>query len=199
MTSLHMVFFGLSMILIVGLLWGTVTAYNNFILLKKNVHLSFANIDVLMKQRHDELPKLIQACRKYMGYEQETLNKIVELRNQQFAAMTKKDIHKLGEVEYTLQHSLGKLFALSENYPELKANESFLQLQSRISFLESGIKEQRESYNDSVTRNNIQINIFPENMVAVLFRFKEFALLEFVVSELEDVDVSDAFKKYDIA
>ena len=198
MTNIETAIICLVVIFFVGVLWAVVRIYNNLIGLCKEVRLSFVNIDVLMKQRHDELPKLIQSCRRYMGYEQKTLKQVVDLRNKQFNVMTQKDIGELGKVEHALQHSLGKLFALSENYPELKANTSFVQIQTRISELEGGIKAQREIYNDRVTRNNIQINLFPDNIIASLFGFKEFTLLEFAVSELEDIDVSDAFKEYDI-
>lgn len=198
MTNLQILIFAGGILFSFFVLWFFINLYNKFIELNKNVHLAFSNINLLMKQRHDELPKLIDSCRMYMKYEKDTLTKIVRLRNLLFDAMDQKEIKQLGQLEHSLQSSIGKLFALAENYPELKTNTLFIQLQTRISFLESAIKDQREIYNQRVTENNIGVTIFPDNLAALIFGFKEFVLLDFVSSELNDVDINDRFNKYKV-
>lgn len=198
MTNLQILIFAGGVLFSFFVLWFFIKLYNKLIELNKNVHLAFSNINLLMKQRHDELPKLIDSCRMYMKYEKDTLTKIVKLRNLLFDAMDQKEIKQLGQLEHSLQSSIGKLFALAENYPELKTNTLFIQLQTRISFLESAIKDQREIYNQRVTENNIGVTIFPDNLAALIFGFKEFVLLEFVSSELNDVDINDRFNQYKV-
>ncbi len=99
--------------------------YNNLVSLKHNVSKAWANIDVLLKQRHDELPKLVETCKQYMGYEQETLEKVMQARAAVSAAREKGDVSALGPAETQLRMGLGNLFALAEAYPDLKANDSF--------------------------------------------------------------------------
>jgi LemA protein len=99
----------------------------------------------------------------------------------------------LGVAEGTLKSSLGHLFALAESYPDLKANEQFLQLQSRISSLESALADRREFYNDSVNINNVRIEQFPDLFIARMFNFKAFDLLKFASEDLKDVDISQRF------
>lgn len=123
-----------------------VTLYNNLVALKHRVAQAWANIDVLLKQRHDELPKLVETCKQYMEYEQETLEKVISARNNVSTAAQSQDIEGLGIAETVLRGTLGRLFALAEDYPDLKANESFQHLQARISDLENGIADRRELY-----------------------------------------------------
>ncbi|MCS5710900.1 LemA family protein [Candidatus Berkiella aquae] len=172
-----------------------VLIFNNLVTLKNNVKKSWANIDVLLKQRHDELPKLVETCKQYMAYERPTLEKITELRAKAMQAREQGDINTLGKVEGLLKGSLGNLFALAENYPELKANQTFAHLQTRISGLENSIADRRELYNDSVTLNNIRIEQIPDILVAKLFGFKHFVPLEYSASETADVDVNQLFSK----
>lgn len=171
-----------------------VTIYNGLVALKHNVSRNFANIDVLLKQRHDELPKLIDTCKRYMGYEQETLARVIEARNSVASARDRGDIPALGEAETALRAGVGQLFALAENYPELKADETFRHLQGRISGLESSIADRREVYNESVNNNNIRIEQLPDNLIARPFGFKAFDLLKFDAAEKRDVDVGALFK-----
>ncbi|MEH6639600.1 MAG: LemA family protein [Porticoccaceae bacterium] len=171
-----------------------VTIYNGLVSLKHQVSKSWANIDVLLKQRHDELPKLVDTCKQYMEYEQETLNLIIEARSSVASASEKKDIGALGAAETQLRSGLGRLFALAENYPDLKANESFQHLQARITDLENGIADRREFYNASVNINNVRIEQFPDVLIANFFSFKAFDLLEFSEGELTDVNVGSLFK-----
>ncbi|MFO7602447.1 MAG: LemA family protein [Gammaproteobacteria bacterium] len=169
--------------------------YNNLVRLKHNVARAWSNIDVMLKQRHDELPKLVEVCRRYMDYEQDTLEKIVQARSAVASASQQQDMKGLGMAETQLRLGLGNLFALAENYPELKANESFQHLQSRISGLENGIADRRELYNDSVNLNNVRIEQFPDVIVANLFRFGAFDLLEFSEEQKADVDIKGLFNR----
>lgn len=173
-------------------LWG-VAIYNQLVTLKNNTQKSWSNIDVLLKQRNSELPKLIETCKQHMSYEQETLEKVIKARNLVESAMKSNDMAKLSGAEMTLETSLNGLFAVAENYPELKASESFLRLQTRITTLEESISDRREFYNDTATMSNTRIEQFPDNVVAKLFNFKEAKLMHFHKDELEDVDVAASF------
>ena len=170
-----------------------VTVYNRLVNLKHNVAKAWSNIDVLLKQRHDELPKLVATCKEYMKYEQETLDKVISARSRVFQAREAGDVGALGAAEGALRLGLGQLFALAENYPDLKANDSFQHLQSRISGLENQIADRREFYNESVNRNNIAIEEFPDLIVARMFNFRDAQLLEFEEHEKADVDVGALF------
>lgn len=167
--------------------------YNSLISIKNNVSKAWANIDVLLKQRHDELPKLIDTCKAYMKHEQETLTKVIQARSGVDHARQSQDITGLVIAESTLQGSLGGLFALAESYPDLKADQSFRALQARITGLENAIADRREFYNDSANVNNVRVQQFPDLMVAKLFGFNLLKLLTFAPVELEDVGVNKQF------
>jgi LemA protein len=128
-----------------------------------------------------------------MQYEQETLEKVVQARSEVMSARSKSDVAALGQAETHLRMGLGNLFALAENYPELKADSSFQQLQSRISQLENSIADRREVYNESVNNNNVRIEQFPDVIVARMFNFRDFELLEFSEEEKKDVNVGALF------
>ena len=181
------------LLLIVALIGYIIMAYNRLVRLKHNVKAAWSNIDVLLKQRHDELPKLVTTCREYMKFEQETLEKVVQARSGVSNAMDSGDMTQLGLAESVMSNTLGRLFALTENYPELKSNESFLRLQSRISSLENAIADRREYYNNSVNINNIVVEEFPTNVVAEKFNFKQAQLFEVNEEELTDVDMQQLF------
>ena len=112
--------------------------YNSLVSVKNNIAKAWSNIEILLKQRHDELPKLIDTCKQYMKHEQDTLERVMLARSQVSKAQQSHDVNALGTAEGALRTGLGHLFAVAEAYPELKANESFLHLQSRISGLENG-------------------------------------------------------------
>ncbi len=179
-------------VLIVALLYAIVS-YNNLVNLKHAVAKAWANIDVLLKQRHDEIPKLVETCKQYMKFEQATLEKVMQARSQVSSAREAQDIGALGRAEGALRAGLGSLFAVAEAYPELKTNEQFLHLQARISNLENAIADRREFYNESVNINNVRVEQFPDNIVAGLFRFNAARLLEFASAEKADVDVRTLF------
>lgn len=179
--------------IVVGLLLYVVMIYNNLVRLKHNVSRAWSNIDVLLKQRHDELPKLIETCKQYMKHEREVLENVTRARAAVAQAREAGDVGALGAAETQMRIGLGNLFAVAENYPDLKANENFAFLQTRISQLESQISDRREFYNDSVNINNIRIEQFPDNIIAGIFRFGERELLKFDEAEIKDVDVAKLF------
>ena len=170
-----------------------VTLYNNLVSLKHNVDKAWSNIDVLLKQRHDELPKLVETCKQYMQYEQDTLEKVMQARSAVASARQQGDVGALGPAETQLRMGLGNLFALAEAYPDLKANDNFQQLQSRISGLENAIADRREFYNESVNTNNIRIEQFPDVIIARNLGFATKQLLEFSEEETKDVNMEKLF------
>jgi LemA protein len=180
-------------IIAAGLVYA-ITLYNNLVTLKHNVDKAWSNIDVLLKQRHDELPKLVETCKQYMRFEQETLDKVMQARSAVSSARERTDIGALGAAETQLRMGLGSLFALAEAYPDLKANQNFQHLQSRISGLEDAIADRREFYNESVNINNIRVEQFPDVIIARMFNFIKRQLLEFSEEETKDVNLKELFK-----
>jgi LemA protein len=171
-----------------------ISTYNRFVQLKHNVSKAWANIDVLLKQRNEELPKLVETCRQYMRFERETLEKVTRARAMIADAQEKVNIPALGAAETVLRGALVRLFAVAEAYPELRSNETFRQLQTRITQLENAIADRREFYNESVNLNNVRIEQIPDNIVAGLGSFKLFPLLRFAEKEKRDVDVKGLFR-----
>ncbi len=184
----------ISLTVLVVVLIYFIMIYNSLVSIKNNVGKAWANIDVLLKQRHDELPKLIDTCKQYMQYEQETLEKVINARARVASARESQNMVALGAAEGALRAGLGSLFALVESYPELKANENFLHLQARISGLENSIADRREFFNEIVNINNVRIEQFPDLVVARMMNFRTFDMLRFETAELTDVDVSGRFK-----
>jgi LemA protein len=170
-----------------------VMLYNGLVLVKNNVSLAWANIDVLLKQRHDEIPKLVEVCKQYRQFEQETLEKVTRARAAVHEARAAQDIGALGPAEAKLRSSLSGLFAVAEAYPDLKANENFKQLQSRITQLENAIADRREFYNESVNVNNVRIEQFPDSVIANAFSFHAAKLLHFDAAEVADADLKTLF------
>ena len=179
---------------VAGLVLYVISIYNHLVRLKHNVSKAWSNIDVLLKQRHDEIPKLVETCKQYMKFEQETLEKVMEARSRVSQARQSQDVPGLGMAEGALRMGLGQLFALAEDYPDLRANENFQHLQGRISTLENTIADRREFYNESTNINNIGIETFPDLVVARLFGFGARDLLEFEASEIADVSVKQLFE-----
>lgn len=169
--------------------------YNGLVVLKHNVSQAWSNIDVLLKQRHDELPKLVETAKQYMKYEQETLEKVMRARSAVRGAQDRGDIDALGMAEGQLRAGLMDFYAVAEAYPDLKANTSFQHLQQRISGLENMIADRREFYNASVNINNVRIEQFPDVLIAQLFRFRPFKLLTFREDEIKDVDLKTLFNQ----
>ncbi|MGB2942223.1 MAG: LemA family protein [Candidatus Macondimonas sp.] len=188
-----MVWVVLAAIALVGIIY-VIVIYNNLVRLKHNVSKAWSNIDVLLRQRHDELPKLVETCRRYMQHERETLERVISARTAVGQAREKKDMAALSGAESLLRTGLGQLFAVAEQYPELRADASFQHLRERITGLENAIADRREFYNDSVNRNNIRIETFPDVILARFFRFESADLLEFDAEDTADVSLGSLFE-----
>jgi LemA protein len=170
----------------IGAVLSLVARYNSLVQLKNDIDKAFANIDVLLKQRHDELPKLIDTCKGYMQYEQKTFQMIVEARNAYQSATT---VAEKAQADNNLTGALKTLFAVAENYPNLKADNNFLQLQGRITDLEEKIADRREFYNDSVNTYNIRIQQFPDSIVARMMNYQPHDLFKVSEEDRRDVEV----------
>ncbi len=181
------------LVFITVLLGYAIALYNGLVTLKHNVRRAWANIDVLLKQRHDELPKLVEICRQYMLHEQQTLQEVTAARAAVFGANQRHDVAAVGMGEASLRKSLGQLYAVAESYPDLKADKQFKHLRERITTLENTIADRREYYNESVTLNNIRIESFPDLILARCFGFRAQAPLEFSAAEKADVDLKALF------
>ena len=167
--------------------------YNGLVGLREGIKVTWANIDVLLKQRHDELPKLIEACKRYMTFEQETLEKVMRARAAIDQASASRDVTGVGAAEQQLRSGVTRLFAVAENYPELKSDSSFQRLQARITALEEALADRRELYNEQVNLNNIRVDVFPDVLIARNFGFAHARLLDFLPEEKRDVDVGALF------
>lgn len=181
------------MVVVAVVLLYLVMTYNSLVAIRNNVEKAWANIDVLLKQRNEELPKLIDTCKAYMTHESQTLEKVMQARMGVDRALNAHEVKGLSQAESNLAESLGGLYAVAENYPDLKANQTFLNLQQRITGLENQIADRREFYNDSVNVNNVRVAQFPDLIVARLFNFSSADMLRFAPEELKDVDVSARF------
>jgi LemA protein len=148
---------------VVGLLIYLGTLYNGLIALRNDIDKAWANIDVLLKQRHDELPRLVAVCQGYMQYERETLQRLTEARAKFASAFT---ADQKAQASGTVSASVQRLLAAAENYPNLKANVTFLELQKRITELENQITDRREFYNDAINLFNTRIRQVPDNLIA---------------------------------
>jgi LemA protein len=175
--------------LMVGSVGFFLSIYNTLVEMKNNIVRSWANIDVLLKQRHDELPRLVKVCEAYMQHERAVFDKLSEARGAVAAA---KSVGQRAEAESQLTRSLGQFFAVAENYPDLKANQSFSALQQRISELENAIADRREFYNDTVTLFNTRIQQIPDSWVAGGMNLQTAEL--FKIDERDRQDPEIAFK-----
>ena len=171
---------------VVGIFAYLITIYNSLVRLKNDIDKAWANIDVLLKQRHDELPKLIETCKGYMQYEQKTFQLITEART---AFMRAGSVGEKAAADNMISGALKSLFAVSENYPDLKANNNFMQLQKRISELEEKIADRREFFNDDVNTYNIRIQQLPDVFIAGLMHLQHRDLFKVTDEDRQDVDV----------
>lgn len=180
-------------VLIVGGALGySILIYNGLVRLRRRINKAWSDIDVLLKQRSDELPKLIDTAQEYMEYERDVLQEVTEARTEVQEA---SDPGETADANSHLRGALGELFAVAEDYPELEANESFQQLQDRISSIEEQIADRRELYNESVNVYNIRINQIPYNVFASLMGYTEQELFEADESERADVDLAAEFDR----
>ena len=171
------------------ILW-VIAKYNSLITLRNQVTNGWKQIDVQLKRRHDLIPNLVNTVRGQMQFEQETLEKVIQARN---SAISAKGIADSALKEDVLSSALTKLFALVENYPTLKSNENVKQLQEELTSTENKISFARQFYNDIATKFNIAQQVFPANLIASIFNFKNAELFEIQVAserEVPNVDLS---------
>jgi LemA protein len=174
-------------------LFGGMTAYvvmifNGLIGLKNDIDKAWANIDVLLKQRHDELSKLLEVCKGYMNYEHDTLVQVTQARNLYQQAITPNQKIAAGQ---SMGRALQGFFAVAENYPALQADNNFMQLQKRITEIEGQIADRREFYNDSVNSFNTRIEQIPDTFIASFMNLRPRPM--FQVQEADKADVPMAF------
>lgn len=171
---------------LIGLIWlitYAVGVYNMLVQLSNNIDKAWSNIDVTLKQRHDELPKLVEVCNSYMAHERETLETVIKARQ---AYGTGRNINEKAQAENQIAGALGHLFAVAEQYPDLKANQQFLAIQERISALENTIADRREFYNESVNLYNVAIEQIPALWVAQQAGYSTRPLLTVAASDRTD-------------
>jgi LemA protein len=166
-----------------------VGVFNMLVRLANNIDKAWSNIDVILKQRHDELPKLVEVCNSYMTHERETLESVTKARTAYRAGL---NINDKAQAENQIIGALGKLFAVTEQYPDLKANQEFLAIHQRISTLESTIADRREFYNDSVNLYNIVIEQIPTRWVAQEVGYGDRPLLTVAPSDRQDMPLEFA-------
>src|SRR2546426_5079938 len=164
--------------------------YNNLISLRNQAANAWKQIDVQLKRRHDLIPNLISSVRGEMQFEQDTLEKVIAARNSAVAA---RGVADTAEKENALSQTLSRLFALAENYPNLKANEQVRALMEELTSTENKIGFARQFYNDLATRFNIAQQVFPDRLIAQAFKFQPVELFEITVAaerEVPQVDLS---------
>lgn len=173
-------------VIVVLILLYFVSTYNSLVGLRNKVKDQWSQIDVVLKNRNDLIPNIVETVKGYAKHEKETLNEVIEARSKMASANTPEEEMKAsGEVT----KALGKLFALAESYPELKANENFMDLQNKLNEVEEKIRYARQFYNDSVLTYKNKLEMFPSNIVANMFGFKPEAFFEATEEERKNVQV----------
>jgi LemA protein len=172
---------------IIGIGVYIVTIFNGLIALKNDIAKAWANIDILLKQRHDELSKLLDVCKGYMDFERDTLQKITQARNMYQQAVS---VDQKAQADQSMTSALRGFFAVAENYPQLKANDNFTRLQVRITDLESQIADRREYYNDSVTTFNTRIQQMPDTFIAAFMQLTPRELFKVEAADKADVPMT---------
>jgi LemA protein len=186
-----MIYAIIAIVLLIILIAFPVSIYNRLVALRNRFKNAFAQIDVQLKRRYDLIPNLVNVAKQYMSHERETLEAVIQARNQ--AASREKEVanqpddpeamQKLMGAEKSLTGALGRLFALSENYPDLKANQNMMQLSEELSSTENKIAFARQSFNDSVMNYNTARERFPSIIFANMFGFKEARLFEIDIED----------------
>ena len=178
--------FGIIGVVLVAIVGFFVSTYNGLVVSRNKVRDQFSQIDVQLKKRSDLIPNLVETVKGYSKHESETLEKVIQARNTYLSAGTPDEKMKSsGE----LSQAIGKLFALAESYPDLKANTNFLDLQSQLKDIEDKISYARQFYNDSVLMYNNKIEMFPSNLIAGMFNFTKESFFEASDEERKNVEV----------
>jgi len=161
--------------IVIILIFFVIGIYNSLVTLRQKVENSWSQIDVQLQRRFDLIPNLVETVKGYMKHEESTFTKISELRTSWANAST---VAEKAQLDNQLSGSLSRLMAVSESYPELKANENFSELQEELRNTENKISFSRQFYNDSVTMYNTKLELFPSNIIANMFNFKPRELFE---------------------
>lgn len=189
--SASWIILGLIAVLVIYL----IAIYNGLVALRNRVKNAFSQIDVQLQRRYDLIPNLVETAKAYIKHERETLEAVINARNQAQAAASRAEqdptdagaIRELGGAESLLGAAMGRFFALAEAYPDLKANQNMMQLTEELSSTENRIAFARQAYNDAVMTYNTKCESFPDNLVAGKFGFKQAELLELEEQEARKV------------
>ena len=166
-----------------------ISSYNGLVRLRNLVEEAFSTMDVYMKKRYDLIPNLVETVKGYTAHENDTLAAVISARNQAASASTPDSKFK---AEGELNQVMGRLFALTESYPDLKANTNFLDLQEQVKLVETEIAQSRKYYNATTRQYNIKTETFPTGIIANMFGFKRFPLFE-ITNEAERQNVEIKF------
>lgn len=192
MANSIMIVTGVVFVIIAFIAIAVIRCYNGMVVLRNRVENQVAQIEVQLKRRADLIPNLIETTKGYASYEQQTLTQVTELRSKVLSAASPAESYMAGEA---LGHEASRMLAIGEKYPELKANSNFLQLQKELADTEDKIVKARQFYNDTVTKYNTAIMMFPRSAFAGIFGFKKMELLEAAASERQATRMNgDTFK-----
>ncbi len=179
------------LVLFIAIVLWAIYAYNRFVTLRNRVKEAWADIDVQLKRRYDLIPNLVETVKGYASHEREVFQKVTEARANAISAEQTGDPKKVGEAENQLSGALKSLFAVSENYPDLKASENFLELQREIRDTEDKIQASRRFYNNNVKYLNTRVEVFPASIIAKIFDINKEDFFEIEnEEERENVKVS---------
>lgn len=167
-------------IIVVALVAWTISVYNQLVKLKNNVEESYSTMDVYMKKRYDLIPNIVETVKGYAKHEKETLEGVMQAR---YSCMSANNAEDKAKSENMLTGTLKTLFNVAENYPELKANQNFVELQNSLKSLETEIANSRKYYNGCVKTLNNKIEVFPSNLIAKHFKFEKKTLFEITNTE----------------
>lgn len=177
---------GIILIVVVAVVIWLIFVFNSLIRLKNRTKEAFSDIDVQLKRRHDLIPNLIETVKGYATHEKELLENVTKARAE---AVNAKGVAQKGQAENMLSETLKSIFAVAENYPDLKASQNFLKLQDELSDTENKIQAARRFYNGNVRDFNTKIEIFPNNLVASMIGFNKFEFFQAEIKERENVKV----------
>ena len=189
-------FFTIIAIFIIAVVLAGISIYNGLVKLRTNVEEGWSGIDVQLKRRYDLIPNLVETVKGYASHESDTLKAVMEARAKatsikiDASSVTAEQMAAFSQAQSGLSGALGKLLAVSENYPELKANQNFLQLQDELANTESAIQSARRYYNGTVRDYNIKVDTVPSNIVANIFNFTKKEFFEIAETEKEAPKVS---------
>ena len=174
-------------LIIIGFISWFFTVYNGLIQVKENIKKSWANIDVLLMQRSDEIPKLIKILKSFVKHEKKMFDNIMDARTSYLGA---NSVSEKAEADNQISEALKSVFALSEAYPDLGSNDNFLKLQERISGIENAIADRRELYNESVNNYNIRIQSLPDMFIANTLGLAQEEMFKVQENKKKDIDIN---------